>query len=291
MLTISVIIPALNAAETLAHTLSALQNNTVKPAEILVVDGLSEDATVDIARQFGCVVITNPLRHTAAARQKGVVAAQGEIVAMTDSDCVPSRDWLNRIQKHFLRDNALDGVGGPIKLSKPQNRVQAYCAAKSVRDIPDREEMITRKGMRGRFSGANCAYVRQVVMDVGGFDQSFKAHGEDIDLFWRLVDQRSRLLFDPDLIVEHLGFAADYATLAHKSFGYGIASARLSRSHFSKRKPDLSFYWRPLSATIRELLRRDQERYPWSVFVDQFMFAVGRAWGAFEKRVLVESHE
>jgi len=43
---------------------------------------------------------------------------------------------------------------------------------------------------------------------------------------------RARLLFDPTLSVEHLGFARDYATLANKSFGYGIASARLAYWHF-----------------------------------------------------------
>ena len=283
MLTISVIIPALNAAKTLARTLSVLQNNTVKAEEILVIDGLSQDGTADIARQFGCAVITNPLLHTAAARQKGVIAARGEILAMTDSDCVPGRDWLSRIQKHFLEDDELGGVGGPVRLNHPCNRVQAYCAAKAIADIPEREELITRKGMRGRFSGANCAYRRQVVMDVGGFEQSFKSHGEDIDLFWRLLDRRARLLFDPGLTVEHLGFAKDYFTLARKSIGYGRASVRLDRSHFPERGFNLSFYWRPCAATIREFLRRDRERYPSCVFIDQSMFAIGRTWGAFAK--------
>jgi len=283
MLTISVIIPTLNAAKTLARTLSALLNNAVKPQEILVIDGLSQDVTTDIAREFGCAVIVNPLRHTAAARQKGVMAARGEIVAMTDSDCVPSRDWLGRIQKHFLQDCELDGVGGPVTLNRPCNRVQVYCAAKAIADIPEHEEVITRKGMRGRFSGANCAYRRQVVMNVGGFNQSFGAHGGDIDLFWRLVDSGARLLFDPYLTVEHLGFVKDHVTLARKSYGYGIASARLVRSHFPQRRFDLSFYWKPWIATIQAFLRQDREQHPLCVFIDHFMFALGRAWGTIEK--------
>lgn len=283
MLTISVIIPTLDAAKTLSCTLSALQNNTVEPEEILVIDGLSQDGTGDIARRFGYAVITNPLRHTAAARQKGIMVARGEVVAMTDADCAPSRDWLERIRDHFSQDSALDGVGGPVRLNHPCNRVQAYCAAKSITGIPKRQEFITRKGMRGRFSGANCAYRRQVVIDVGGFDHRFKAHGEDIDLFWRLIDRRARLLFDPVLTVEHLGFAEDHFTLARKSFGYGAASARLARYHFPQRRFDLSFYWRPWTATIREFVRRDREQYPWCMFIDQFVFAIGRTWGAFEK--------
>ena len=94
MLTISVVIPARNAAETLGRTLSALRANTIQPQEILVVDGLSSDGTGEIARDCGCRLLDNPLRHTAAARQLGLAVARSRIVAMTDADCVPASDWL-----------------------------------------------------------------------------------------------------------------------------------------------------------------------------------------------------
>ncbi len=280
---ISVVIPTLNASKTLASTLSALQANTLKPEEILIVDGLSQDETTEIAKHFECTVITNPQQHTAAARQKGIIAARGEIVAMTDADCVPSKDWLKKIGDHFSQDLALDGVGGPVRLGRPCTRVQAYCAVKAITDIPRSEEYITHKVMRGRFSGANSAFRRQTVINAGGFDQSYEAYGEDIDLFWRLIDYGARLLFSPALIVEHLGFARNRLALARKSYGYGIASARLTRSHFPDRKFDISIYWRPWVATIRECLIQDRDRYPACVFIDHLMFAIGRTWGTYKK--------
>jgi cellulose synthase/poly-beta-1,6-N-acetylglucosamine synthase-like glycosyltransferase len=283
MLTITITIPALNAEKTIARTLSAIQSNAIQADEVFVIDGLSQDRTVDIAGKFNCTVITNPVRHTAAAHQKGIMEAHGEIIAMTDADCVPDPDWLYRIRQHFLQDAELDGVGGPVRLKHPCNRVQSYCASKAIAGTPQAEELITRKGMRGRFSGANCAYRRQALMDVGGFNQSLKAHGSDIDLFWRLLDRKARLLFDPGLTVEHLGFSEDYHALARKSFGYGMASAHLARLHFPQRILDLSFYYKPLTATIFELLHRDRKQYPLCVFVDQFMFALGRTWGLLEK--------
>ena len=282
MLTISVVIPSLNSARTLAHTLLALQRNSVKPEEILVIDGMSEDETISIARRFGCVVVTNPLRHTAAARQQGFRMATGEIVAMTDADCVPNEDWVERVRDHFSRDPKLDGVGGPVHLDNPDNQVQAYCAHKATVGVPEQMEIITRKGMRGRFSGANCAYRRQLVLDIGGYDYRFQAHGEDIDLFWRLVDRKARLLFDPTMSVEHLGFAQDLPTLASKSFGYGTASARLDRAHFRRRGPSVSLFWKPWSSLLREILRRDEGRYPACALVDHLMFALGRTRGALE---------
>jgi glycosyltransferase involved in cell wall biosynthesis len=278
-LPISVIIPALNAAKTLALTLSSLNNNTIRPNEILVIDALSVDETVNIAKSFNCKIIKNHLQHTAAARQIGIMESQNEIIAMTDSDCVPDPDWLERIQEHFLQDSKLDGIGGCVRLKKPVSRVQAYCGTKAVRNIPQREEYIVHKGMRGRFPGSNCAYRRDALMKVGGFTQSFKTHGEDIDMFWRLVDKNSRLLFDPGLIVEHLGFSTNLISLARKSFGYGEASAWLARSHFPGQQFDLSLLWRPWIETVQEFLRQNEEKYPECIFIDDFMFSLGRMWG------------
>ena len=283
-LPISVVIPSLSAARTLASTLLAVRSNSLQAAEILVVDGLSEDGTGDIARQFGCTVIQNAERHTAAARQIGVEAAKCQIVAMTDADCLPEKDWLARIHAHFARDLHLGGVGGPVRLDSTRTRVQAYCARKATVGTPEQPEIITQKGMRGRFSGANCAYRRQLVLDAGGYDYRFEAVGEDVDLFWRLLDQKARLLFDPALCLEHTGFAEDYATLARKSFGYGIASARLDRIHFRRQGTDISFLRKPWSAALREARSRRRGCCPECAFVDQLMFGIGRLWEALKVR-------
>lgn len=279
MLNISVIIPTLKAASTLPGTLNALRINTVQPQEILVIDGLSLDGTEEIAKEYRCRFLTNPAKHTSAARQIGIEASQGVVIAMTDADCIPDLDWLERICNHFEQIPGLDGVGGPVRLDHPQTRVQAYCARKAVEGIPEKAEIITRKGMRGRFSGANCAYRRQLLLDINGVNLAFQAHGSDIDFFWRAVDHRACLLFDPTLSVEHLGFACDYAALARKSFGYGIASARLAYWHYPKKKSDLSFYWKPWIKTFQEFFSHYQERFPDCVFIDQAMFALGRTWG------------
>lgn len=279
MLSISVIIPTLKAASTLPRTLDALRTNTVQPQEILVIDGLSLDGTEEIAKEYGCRFLTNPAKHTSAAQQIGIEASQGVVIAMTDADCIPDLDWLERILNHFEQIPELDGVGGPVRLDHSQTRVQAYCARKAVEGIPEKAEMITRKGMRGRFSGANCAYRKQLLLDINGVNLTFQAHGSDIDLFWRAVDHRARLLFDPTISVEHLGFARNYTKLAKKSFGYGIASARLAHWHFPKKKFEPGFYWKPWINTFQEFFSHYQERFPDCVFVDQAMFALGRTWG------------
>lgn len=284
MLTVSVIIPAFRASKTLAGTLESIRANTIQPKEIIIIDGLSNDGTEDIAKDYNCQLFLNPSKHTAAATQVGIYASQGDIIAMTNADCLTDENWLERLLRHFELDPDLDGVGGPVRLEFPLSRVQAYLARKAIEGIPENAEIITRKGMRGRFSGANCAYRRQLLLNINGVDLRFKTHGSDIDLFWRAVDHQARLLFDPEISVVHLGFAQDYSSLIRKSFGYGLGSARLAKSHFPKKKFDPSFYWKPLLNTVRELRKTQQNSYPECVLLDQSFFAIGRTWGLINKQ-------
>ena len=131
--------------------------------------------------------------------------------------------------------------------------------------------------MRGRFSGANCAYRRQAVLDAGGYDYDFRAHGEDIDLFLGARSTgRPGCCTTRRSASNILTLRANYRTLARKSFGYGVASRRLDRARFPARKADLSLLWTPWSEAMRELLREDGGRYPQCVLVDRLMFALGR---------------
>jgi glycosyltransferase involved in cell wall biosynthesis len=229
----SVIIPTRNSAHTLSGTLEHIRNGSRQPDEILIVDGCSVDDTTAIARRYGARVISNEQRYVAAARQIGVAAAHYEIIAFTDSDCHPAFDWLERIIQHFESDPALDGVGGKIVLLQPRNQVQAYSAYvfESILQVPDEPILVTHKKMAGSFAGANAAYRKATVLKVGGFREVFTNHAEDIDLFWRLVDQGAKLRFDPAVLVEHLGYATTLKQLFRTNFNYGIASTKLAKYH------------------------------------------------------------
>src|SRR5689334_23846816 len=93
-LTVSVIVPAYNAADTLPECLLSLGRQMRAPHEIIVVDDGSTDETAAIARDFGAWVVATQRRSgPAAARNLGVANARGNIVAFTDADCAPSPGW------------------------------------------------------------------------------------------------------------------------------------------------------------------------------------------------------
>jgi glycosyltransferase involved in cell wall biosynthesis len=96
---ISAVVPTFNRIATLRQTLTALAAQDYPDYEIIVVDDGSSDGTGDVVtREFPAVrYVRQPNRGPAAARNVGIRAALGDIVAFTDDDCLPPVDWLSRL--------------------------------------------------------------------------------------------------------------------------------------------------------------------------------------------------
>ncbi|RLI02227.1 hypothetical protein DRO38_04185 [Candidatus Bathyarchaeota archaeon] len=84
---ISVIIPVRNEEEKIEQCLEAVFSQTLKPYEVIVVDGHSSDRTVERAKNFPVKVVYEDYHTRAGACQIGVENAEGEFVAFTDADC------------------------------------------------------------------------------------------------------------------------------------------------------------------------------------------------------------
>ena len=112
---ISVIIPTFNEEENIAQCLVSLTHQTVprNEYEIIVVDGGSKDASCEIARKYADKVFIQTSKKVGGARNDGVMAATGEIVATTDADCILPRDWIARVAKDFVDPNVAQ-IFGPV---------------------------------------------------------------------------------------------------------------------------------------------------------------------------------
>lgn len=102
---VSVVVPTLNSARTLAACLASIREQTYprERIELIVADAGSTDGTLDIARRYEADrVVANPLRTGEAGKTEGIRAATGEIVALIDSDNVlDGADWLERMLQPF----------------------------------------------------------------------------------------------------------------------------------------------------------------------------------------------
>ena len=165
------VIPTRDRPELLERCLNALARQTLGPKqfEIIVVD--------DGEAREG----------PAAARNEGVRRARAEIVAFTDDDTLPHRDWLKNGLAALTGD--IDVVSGPIRVEGAGS------------DDPQHD---ARNLERGEFAAGNCFCRKSVLEEVGGFDESFRmAWREDSDLEFRLLAAGARIIHAPDAVVSH----------------------------------------------------------------------------------------
>jgi glycosyltransferase involved in cell wall biosynthesis len=200
-LRISVIIPVYNGAGYLRACLEHLRRSRMEPYEIIVVDDGSTDASVAVAGEFGAKVMSTGGRSgPARARNLGAQQAAGEILYFIDSDVCVHADTIERVLAHFEADPELDALMGSyddtpkIKdfLSQYKNLMHCYVHHKA------RREACTF------WSG--CGAIRKhVFIEHSGFSESYGRPAiEDIELGYRLVRARRRLLLDSDVRVKHL---------------------------------------------------------------------------------------
>lgn len=111
---ISVVIPAYNEEKLLPGCLESVVNQDFERLryEIVVADNASTDKTVEIAKKANARVVHEPKKGYVFALRKGIEAARGEIVAVTDADARAPKDWLKKISHHFEKDSQLSGLGG-----------------------------------------------------------------------------------------------------------------------------------------------------------------------------------
>jgi len=243
---ITVIIPTYNSRKHISRVLDRLykESNSI-PKQVIIVDGYSTDSTRVKAREYPVEIYFEPNRNVATARNIGIKYSKNKIIAFTDSDCIPDRRWIERIANCFQNDPKLVGVGGRLLPLEPKNNIEAFSGKVFLNEImkfPTQMIKPYQKFLPGSFITANCAYRKEALMEIGGFNEFFKNNGEDIDLFWRMIDKfPRRLLYNPSIIVYH-NFPDTYIGLIKKYFQYGIASSKLAKFHLKTPRIDTIIY-------------------------------------------------
>ena len=188
---ISVVIPTYNEERNIENTLKALCNQTLNRDlyEIIVVDGKSEDATVKVARKYADKVILQNSDGIPSARNEGALQANGEIIATTDADTIPPKDWLEHILKDIKKPNVV-AVSGPLV---PYNAdLLGRALFKLAYDIQPR---LFRPFFVFLF-GPNTAIKREPFIKCGGYHNLPAA--DDVELFFRLK-HFGKIIFDKNL--------------------------------------------------------------------------------------------
>ncbi len=192
------VVPACNAAPTLEACLAALQHQTHSLDEIIVVDDGSNDTTAQIAERAGARVLRQPNQGPAAARNRGIQNASGEILLFTDADCEPSPDWVERMSAAFA-DREIIAVKGSYR-----TRQRQLIARLIQLEYEFRYERMERFDRIDFVDSHSAGYRRAVLLQSGGFDTGFSTpSAEDIDLSFRLAQRGYCMIFQRDAWVWH----------------------------------------------------------------------------------------
>ena len=227
---ISVIVCAYNADSTMEGCLASFQHVEYPNFEVIVVDDGSTDKTGEISDKYAAKfpfihVIHQPNLGLSAARNVGMYAAKGEIIAYTDSDCYVDPHWLTYMAWAF-ENKRFAAIGGPNLPPSEDNRTAA-CVA--VSPGAPTHVLITDE-VAEHIPGCNMAYRREALMEVGGFDATYRAAGDDVDLCWRLMDMGHTIGFHAGMMVWHHRRNTVKAYLKQQK-GYGRAEALLMPKH------------------------------------------------------------
>ncbi len=234
---VSVVVPVLNAARTLPRCLGSLERLDPAPAEVLLVDNGSTDGSLGLLRAFaerrsGARALEEPRRGAAAARNAGIRAATGDVVAFTDSDCEPESGWLEHLTWPFT-DPRVGAVAGRVTAAPAASIIELFSALYTLQS-PNGPARLTRwTPWQGGFPTANLAVRRRLLNELGGFDERIEIYGEDYDLCARLYAAGAQIAYEPSALVAH-HHRTTARSMLRQAFGFGRGHALLLRRHAAR---------------------------------------------------------
>ena len=225
---VSVVVCAYNGGRTLDQCLRSLEALDYPDYEVIVVDDGSTDNTAEILGRFPKVrAIHQDNLGLSAARNVGLRAATGSIIAYTDADCFADPDWLAHLVYQLQRSSAA-AVGGPNLT--PQDGWLAACMAAS----PGQPMHVLESDQEAEhIPGCNMAFRREALETINGFDFQYRKAGDDVDVCWRLQQAGFWITFAPGAFVWHHRRQNPSAYLRQQA-GYGEAEALLRFKHPDK---------------------------------------------------------
>jgi GT2 family glycosyltransferase len=239
---ISVIVPFLNARQTIIECLESLLTQSYKGSiEIILVDNNSNDGSLEEVKKyldekklkFVKVIPHFSKKGAAAARNAGLKEAKGKILAFTDSDCIADKNWIKELVKGYT-DNTIGAVAGGIKGYKPSNIFEKFSSIFTLKSLPNPGVFDRFTLLRGGFATANFSVRHSLIEKIGVFDEGLKKYwSDDYDLCARIYKNGYRINYVSDALIYH-HHRSNLKGLWKQAFIYGTVHSVLLSKHFTR---------------------------------------------------------
>lgn len=245
---ISLIISSRNRAYGLSGCLEALasaaRQATNLRLELVFVDNGSTDGTSDIVREWSlsAPIETNLIHESrpglSNARNAGITAAKGRILAFTDDDCEVSADYFTVLSGLFANDDTIVMRGGRVNLGDERD------LPITIKTDADRAVLNHDLHAGGFIHGCNMAFPKALVDAIGLFDARFGAgaefrSGEDTDYIHRAFAAGFSVEYWPELVVKHFHGRRDIKDIQKLHNGYSYGNGALYAKYMFDRRSNM----------------------------------------------------
>jgi GT2 family glycosyltransferase len=221
----SVVVVVRNGETYIDRCLGALLAQDHDPVEVIVVDDGSTDRTAEIAGGYvgsGRVMVAEgPARGISAARNAGLRVARGEVVAYMDVDGFAHPGWLRAALSPLERDPSVGAVASLVFFDRAPMVINAAGATLDVRGNA-RDHCFCRPLEVARLPhevlypmGCGMVFRRQVLEDIGGFDEEIARDYDEVDAAIRVWRSGRRIVLAPDAWVDHVHGQSAAGSTAH----------------------------------------------------------------------------
>jgi cellulose synthase/poly-beta-1,6-N-acetylglucosamine synthase-like glycosyltransferase len=227
---VSIVVATLNSEQTIGDCLKSIfeLNYPKDLLEVILIDGLSRDATVRIAEKYPVKIFTVPL-NAPAAYNYAIKIINSEVLGLIDADAKVEKEWLNKLVVH-LDDPRVAGVSGDIETWNTEN-----AWARSIGyDMKNRYARLGKYA--SRIATMNLLLKKSVVEELGGFDEGLPAQ-YDTDFGFRLTRMGYKIVFEPNAKCYHFNRSTLRAYF-RQQLQYGKNTTKLYFKHFRLAKGD-----------------------------------------------------
>ena len=271
---VSVVVCTRNRSDLLRRCLGRLAELDPKPLEIVVVDQSDGNESGVLARGWMAGDpsrrwIPTATRGASRARNLGIREAEGEIVALTDDDCLVRRDWVGAVVRTFNLHPEIAAVTGG---SQPEGSEEADPRALAAATWHPENPRVFQSPVDPSLVGAsfNLSFRKSWAEKVGGFDPDLGPGGrfrgaEDTDFIHRILHSGGTIRYEPEVVVTHLPWRdPGTQSMVDREYGHGIAAwalRRLTQGDLFPAKVALMVVLSQGRRALGGILRRDESAW------------------------------
>jgi len=231
----TVIVCTRNRAASISETLVALAALETPGVEVVIVDsseGEEQKNTEKMAQKFGTKYVIEPRRGLSQARNTGIAAATGEIIAFTDDDCLPEKGWLTQTLKNYSDPSVWACTGRVIQ--QLTGGASGLFEEVAGQDLGTERRVFTPADVQGGIGfvlanvrkvfakhmkssapapfgighGSSLSFRKKVFETLGGFDVRFGGGApfkgcDDIEMLYRVLKGGHKIVYEPAVVVYH----------------------------------------------------------------------------------------